>query len=206
MNNLIGIPSLKNQYFVMRHGKSKANKQEIIISHPDTGTTDYGLVDEGKQQAKQSAVNAKNNEILNTSTLIVSSDFTRAKETAEIAKDILGTGNVILNPKLRERYFGNWEKKHNSHYQDVWNDDVKNPHHKNNNVESTEEVLGRTTALIRELEKEYSGRKILLVSHGDALQILQTAFEQVSSSHHRSLPHLNTAEIREFSLKKINIG
>ena len=195
------ITQLKNHYFVMRHGKSKANEQEIILSHPDAGTTDYGLVEEGRQQAKESAKDAKNKKILDSSTIIVSSDFIRAKETAEIAKNILEVNKVILNHKLRERYFGDWEKKHNQHYQDVWNDDVKNPHHKNNSVESTSEVLDRTTALIRELEEKYSGKKILLVSHGDALQILQTAFENVNSAQHRNLPHLSTAEIREFTLK-----
>jgi probable phosphoglycerate mutase len=83
----------------------------------------------------------------------------------------------------------------------VWDDDINDPHHKNNYVESTSEVLNRTTALIKELEERYSGKKILLVSHGDTLQILKTAFEQISSAHHRSLPHLNVAEIRELSLK-----
>lgn len=201
MNNLINVTQLKNRYFVMRHGKSKANEQEIILSHPNAGTIDYGLVEEGRQQAKKSATGAKNNKILDLSTIIVSSDFTRAKETAEIVKDILLAGNVTFTPKLRERYFGDWERKHSRHYQNVWDDDIKNPHHKNNNVESSEEVLNRTTGLIIELEGKYSGKRILLVSHGDALQILQTAFEKVSPAKHRSLPHLNTAEIRELFLK-----
>ncbi len=102
---------------------------------------------------------------------------------------------------MRERYFGDWEQKHNRHYQDVWDEDINDPNHKNNNVESTAEVLDRTTSLIKDLEEKYSGKKILLVSHGDALQILQTGFEKVSSSCHRSLPHLNVAEIRELTLK-----
>jgi probable phosphoglycerate mutase len=201
MNNLSGLTQLKNSYFVMRHGKSKANEEGIILSHPEAGTTNYGLVEEGKRQTAESATHARDNGILDSLTIIVSSDFTRAKETAEITRDILGAGKVILTPKLRERYFGTWEKKHNRHYQDVWDDDINDPHHKNNDVESTSEVLNRTTALIKELEERYSGEKILLVSHEDALQILKTAFEQVSSAHHSRLPHLNVAEIRELSLK-----
>lgn len=185
----------------MRHGTSKANEEEIILSHPDEGTTNYGLVEEGKRQVRESVVHAKNNGILDKSTIIVSSDFTRAKETAEITREILEADNVLLTPKLRERFFGFWEKKHNRHYQDVWNDDSNNPHHKNNNVESTAEVLERTVALINELEEQYAGKKILLVSHGDALQILQTAFEKISSAYHRNLRHLEVAEIRQLILK-----
>jgi len=201
MNHLDGITKLKNHYFVIRHGKSKANVDEIILSNPDIGTIDYGLVEEGRHQVEKSVKEAKNKGILDSNTIIVSSDFTRTKETAEIAKKILESANSILTPQLRERYFGNWEKKHNRHYHDVWNDDMKDPGHKHNGVESTSEVLDRTTHLIKDLEKQFEGKKILLVSHGDALQILQTGFEKVSSSLHREISHLNVAEIRKLILK-----
>ena len=105
-----------------------------------------------------------------------------------------------MTPKLRERFFGAWEKQHNSNYQNVWADDILDGAHKHNDVESTREVLSRTTSLIRELENSYTGRTILLVSHGDALQILQTAFERVDSSCHRLVPHLETGEIRRLQL------
>jgi len=184
----------------MRHGKSKANKQGIILSHPDAGTTDYGLVEEGRKQAENSVTQAKSSDLLDSETVIVSSDFTRARETAEIVREILGASEIIFTPKLRERYFGLWEKKHSKHYQDVWDEDAKDAFHTIHDVESTADVLDRTTALVQDLEKEYSGKKILLVSHGDALQILQTAFENVDSSEHRTLRHLETAEIRKIQL------
>mmetsp|Transcript_101209 Transcript_101209/g.326136 ORF Transcript_101209/g.326136 Transcript_101209/m.326136 type:complete len:81 (-) Transcript_101209:64-306(-) len=38
---------------------------------------------------------------------------------------------------------------------------------------------------------------VVLVSHGDALQLLQTAFQGSPAGVHRSLPHLNPAELRE---------
>jgi len=200
MNHLQGISHLKNHYYVIRHGKSKANAQEIIVSNPAIGTKEYGLVEEGRQQVIDSVTKAKDQHILDKDTIVVSSDFTRTKETAEITKDILKTDEIILTPKLRERFFGNWDQKHNRHYQNVWVEDIKDPHHKDNDVESTEEVLDRTTSLIKELEEQFDEKKILLVSHGDALQILQTGFEKVDSSQHRELAHLNTAEIRELTL------
>lgn len=201
MNHLSNVTQLKNKYFIMRHGRSKANEQNIILSHPDAGTTDYGLVEEGRQQTKDSAMKAKHSGLLDSETIIVSSDFTRTRETAAIVQEILGASDVVITPKLRERYFGLWEKKHSKHYQDVWDEDIKDAFHTIHDVESTAHVLDRTTALIQDLEKEYTGKKILLVSHGDALQILQTAFEKVDSSKHRSLPNLTTAEIRAMNLQ-----
>ena len=61
-------------------------------------------------------------------------------------------------------------------------------------------MLDRTTALIADLERRYSGRHILLVSHGDPLQILQAGFLRIDPSRHRSLPAIETAEIRRLHL------
>ena len=100
---------------------------------------------------------------------------------------------------MRERWFGDWEKQHNSKYQKVWDEDVLDAEHKKFNVESAQTVQDRTISLIHDLETQHTGKKILLVSHGDALQIMQTGFLSKSPKVHRELPHLNTAEIRELT-------
>ena len=46
----------------------------------------------------------------------------------------------------------------------------------------------------------FADTTVLLVSHGDALQILQTAFHRMDASRHRQLDHLDTAEIRLLTL------
>ena len=201
MNHLEESIQLKNSYYVLRHGKSIANEEALIVSHPDDGVGRYGLAEEGRRQVAHGVEQAMREYGLDASTIIVSSDFRRTRETAEIARDILGADELILTPRLRERFFGVWDRQHNSNYQQVWDDDLLDPHHKNGGVESTSEVLSRTTALIRDLEDRYAGSNILVVSHGDALQILQSAFERVPSSQHRSLRHLETGEIRKLHLK-----
>ncbi len=195
---------MRNTYYVLRHGRSRANDEELIVSHPENGVPHYGLSEEGRRQIAGAIAEAIRSHILDHTTLIVSSDFARTRETAEIAADLLGTRDIIMTPKLRERFFGAWEKQHNSNYQKIWADDMLDGAHKNNDVESTREVLSRTTSLIRDLEHSYTGRNILLVSHGDALQILQTAFERVDSSSHRLVPHLETGEIRRLELKVVS--
>lgn len=198
MNHLQLITQLRNTYFVLRHGKSIANQEGIILSNPQEGVLRYGLVEEGKEQVRRSVTEAKLQHTLDNATVIIASDFKRAKETAEIAKDMLGSGKIIFSAKLRERSFGLLEKQHKSNYQKVWNDDESDAYHKRNNVESTQEVLERITVLVKELEETYKDTTILLVSHGDTLQILQTAFEQKNSGEHRQLSPLQTGEIRKF--------
>jgi len=193
---------LKNRYFIIRHGESKANISEIILSHPEHGTCeDFTLTKKGEEQVRDSAEKAKLEGFLDSETMIYSSPFSRCKRTAEIAKEVLGIKDKIhFDDRLRERYFGDFERTHNSNYQKVWDIDANDSDHKNFNVESAKEVQDRTINLINDLENIYSNKKILLVSHGDALQILQTGFLNKSSKEHRNLSHLNTAEIRELKL------
>ncbi len=57
-------------------------------------------------------------------------------------------------------------------------------------------MLDRVTAFIADLERQHRDRDILLVSHGDTLQILQAGLAGLDPAAHRGLPHLETAEIR----------
>ena len=193
------LKHLKNNYFVIRHGESKANVLEIILSHLKNGVKEkYTLTEKGEKQVADSVIKAKDSKLLNSDTVIYSSPFSRCKRTAEIVREILEVkGQIYFDDRLKERRFGDFEKTYNSNYQKVWDDDINDPGHKNSNVESAKEVQHRTLSLIEDLEKKYTNRKILLVSHGDALQILQTGFLNMSPAVHRGLKHLGTAEIRE---------
>src|SRR4051794_1102683 len=166
MNYLQNTAALHHTYYVMRHGKSVANEQGLIVSDPASGVPGFGLAEEGRQQVRQAVEAARRQHILDASTLIVASDFARARETALIAREILRAPDVILTPKLRERYFGAWDGQPTTNYQHVWDADRRDPAQHGCGVESVLEVLGRTTSLILDLEAAYTATTILLVSHG----------------------------------------
>jgi len=197
MNNLQNHKSLNNRYFVMRHGESKANAKRIIISHPENGVKeDFALTELGQKQAEASAKESK----LGEQTVIYCSDFSRARETAEIVQKVLNASPIHVTHKLRERYFGDWESSDSANYHKVWDHDLSSASHTNDNVEAINSVLDRATGLIVELEGKYNDKDILLVSHGDTLQILQTSFQGSEPNKHRSLNHLDVAEIRRLEL------
>src|SRR5215475_12127346 len=197
MNHLTCITRLANSYFIMRHAQSKANVAGIIVSRLATDEAgDYGLSELGRQQARDAASASG----LGSGTLICSSDFARARETAEIVRACLGAPPITLAAALRERDFGAWEGTTSASYAKVWAADTVDPGHATDNVEPASAVLDRTTALVAELERRHSGRDILLVSHGDTLQILQAGFLRIDPAKHRSVPHLDTAQIRELRL------
>jgi glucosyl-3-phosphoglycerate phosphatase len=190
---------LKNTYFALRHGESMANIRGVIISDPSEGIKEENtLTENGEDQVIRSVTQAREQNLLGADTIIYSSPFSRCKRTAEIAKDVLGVKeDIIFEDRLSERWFGDWEGTSNTNYQKVWDKDAMDVRHKDANGESVEEVAARAAHLIEDIEAAYSGRNILLVSHGDTLQILQTVFQDRPSGEHRRIPHLATAEIRK---------
>ena len=144
--------------------------------------------------------------------LILSSDFLRAKETAEhVVKaatagkhaDILYKNGVVLEERLRERWFGDWDGGSDDGYNQVWKDDAINDEHCTAGVESAAEVMKRATACVSEWDRVVQNHMVVCVAHGDVLQILQAAFLAKPASQHRSVQHLNTATLRHLVLKKI---
>lgn len=202
-NHLRRLSQLRNSYSGMRHGQSKANATGIIVSRIDTDRLgDYGLTDLGRQQALAAVTGSG----LSSDTVICSSDFARAAQTARIAAAALGVDDVMCTPALRERGFGDWEGTASANYAAVWAADRASPDHAENNVEPATAVLDRTTAFVVWLEQRYRGRDILLVSHGDTLQILQTGFSLTNPGRHTELPHLEPAQIRRFRLGALMIN
>jgi probable phosphoglycerate mutase len=186
------LSGLANRYSAMRHGQSKANAAGIIVSRIETDQGgDYGLTDAGRDQALTAAQASG----LPADTLICSSDFARARQTAELVRACLGAGDVLVAGELRERSFGRWEGTPAANYQQVWAADQAGPAPADG-VAPAAAVLARAAALVAALEARYAGREVLLVSHGDTLQILQAGFAGVDPARHRQLPHLATAEIR----------
>ena len=78
----------------------------------------------------------------------------------------------------------------------VWARDAECSTHTDQGVESVAAVAARVANLIADLERRFQGTTVVLVSHGDTLQIGQTVFAGVPPETHRSLPHLNNCEVR----------
>jgi len=205
INHLANITKLRNKYFAVRHGESEANVAHIISSNPNIGIESHGLSSNGRVQVAENTKLFIENNPSNNSYIIISSDFRRARETADILALNLNDNKLIiqLDKRLRERFFGIYDNTSDENYNIIWKNDEENLiENLNNQVESVENVRQRTTDLIKELEEKYENQIIFLVSHGDTLQILQTAFERMSNANQqRYLKHLERAEFRPLILK-----
>ncbi|HWI32416.1 MAG TPA: histidine phosphatase family protein [Microbacterium sp.] len=88
---------------LVRHGQTDWNLARRI-----QGATDVPLNDTGRGQARDAAA-ALRPDLAPDSTVVVASDLSRARETAEIIAAELGLDAPRLYPELRERAYGEAE-------------------------------------------------------------------------------------------------
>lgn len=87
---------------LVRHGQTDWNFDRRI-----QGSTDIPLNDTGRGQAREAALALRDE--VRGDTIVVSSDLSRARETAEIIARELGVDGPRLYPALRERAYGDAE-------------------------------------------------------------------------------------------------
>jgi len=197
---------LRNIFYLVRHGQSEANVEGIIVSDPSIGTTKYTLTKRGISQATRAGVKIESifssmgfqKSQVQDNLIIICSDFARTVATAKcIAKEVgLKESNVNISIALRERYFGDLDGQKDDQYELVWKHDNDSASHSMFGSESVNSVLLRAGNLVTELNEKYTDKVIVLVAHGDVLQILRTGFEsQFPPAHHRRGEALLTGSV-----------
>jgi uncharacterized phosphatase len=136
---------------LLRHGQTDWN-----IDLRLQGSTDIPLNDTGRAQAllAASTLNREDWDV------ILASPLSRAKDTADIVALELGM-NVVVVPELIERSFGVAEGLDHASWRKLYESHVVIE-----GLESLEDLRTRTVQLLDLIANEYSGKRVLAVSHG----------------------------------------
>ena len=187
--------AFRNHYYALRHGQSLANMQGIIISDLQRGTAAYGLSAAGREQVR---VSIGAGSLPRHKLLIFSSPLLRARESAELAQQLIGCdAPPIVDARLRERGFGALEGGSDARYDEIWAHDRVDAGSAPHGVEPAEAVRERVLELLCELEQQNAGQAILLVAHGDTIQILWTVFAGLGAGEHRRRDALQPGQLLE---------
>ncbi|XP_059461451.1 uncharacterized protein LOC132190465 isoform X1 [Corylus avellana] len=180
---------VRNRYWILRHGKSIPNERGLIVSSMENGTrAEFQLASEGVQQAELAgelflkALKESNTPLENVR--ICYSPFSRTTHTAKVVASMLNLPfegpQCKVMEDLRERFFGpSFELMSHDKYAEIWALDAKDPFMRPEGGESVDDVASRLANAIAIMESEFQGCAILIVSHGDPLQILQTVLHAV---------------------------
>lgn len=155
--------------YLVRHGETEWNTQDILQGHLDSALTERGLA-----QARELVERFR--EV--TFDAIFSSDVTRAKRTAEIValERQLAVGTTQL---LRERNWGRYDGKAARLYREECRHLIEKYNQLSHeerwkfkffeDIESFEEVFARFLTFLREAAVAWRGKTLLVVSHLDVL-------------------------------------
>lgn len=156
-----------NQYFVMRHGESENNVEDILN---DDDSVPASLTTFGASQVKRAAAKMKEIGV----TKIISSPLRRTQESAEIIRDALGLPQdaLVLDERLSELHFGRWNGKTSAEYHESFSSIDKLLCEAPLNGESWCDVRRRVGALLYEVEHNHKDERVLFVTHGSPLRML----------------------------------
>lgn len=183
-----------NKYFVMRHGGTEGNKKGMVSYKNQSNDN---LTEDGKKQVAKTALKLKKEKI----DLLVVSNFTRTKETAEVMREMLGLSKdaLVEEPRLCEMNPGDFDGKSWSEYhQHVYNSGPRWFERKVPGGESLAEVKMRTAQVLYELEEKYKNKNIVLVTHGAPAWLLfvNAGFYQPNGKEYQ--PENSSVFIKEF--------
>jgi len=172
MKDILEKKHTSNNFYVMRHGISECLQQHINVCQPDL--IGCPLTKEGKKGVAASAQTlAKKTKI----DLIYSSDLMRAKQTAEIAAEILGLSKdkIIFHHGLRERDCGEFNHRAIKEA-GGWMSKQEHPGKtKFPGGESLQGVMSRIYSTVKEINRENQNKNILIISHESLISTLEHA-------------------------------
>ncbi len=154
--------------YLVRHGETDWNIKNLLQGHTDTL-----LNKNGEMQSKELAKKLEKIKF----DVVFSSDLLRAKRTAEII--MLDRKLAIETRKsLRERTFGKYEGMPRPEFKKLfttWERLSEKEKHRfklSEDIESEEEAAIRLITFLREVAVGYSGKTILIVTHGGLMKTL----------------------------------
>jgi len=182
--------------FLLRHGQSLANEKRLIASNPENASEGFGLTPMGREQVRRTLLGAHTVGTLNSPVRLVSSPLLRARESIELASEILGV-SAAIDARLSERGFGDLELEPDDGYERVWAEDRVNAFHQSWGVESVSQVLRRARPVVEELARDALASTVILCTHGDVASALLCSSLGVPLERHREVGALETGTMRE---------
>ena len=156
----------KNNYFVMRHGQAENNVKGVLNS---VKRDLYHLTEIGKQQVSSSAESLKDKKI----DVIFASPFMRAQETAQIVAEKFGIkkDDIHTDDRLHEYSMGIFEGRPQNEIEEQFPPAVRFDKWPEGG-EGYTDVKKRMGDVLYEIEKNYTGKNVLIVTHGTPATIL----------------------------------
>lgn len=164
---------LKNNYIVIRHGQAVSNQNQVLSSWPEKFKNH--LTKKGVKEVQKIIPKLKKERI----DLMLTSDLLRTKQTAQMVAKKLKL-KVNFDKRLREVNVGTFNGKSVRKWNMFFANNLERFIKKSPRGENRREIKKRMIDFIKDIDKKYSNKNILIVGHEDPLMILQGAVKGLS--------------------------
>ncbi len=191
----------QNQYFILRHGQTiyQTKLKEKIYPWPER--LPIKLTKAGEKQIEKIAKKLRQKKI----DLIFSSDMTRAKQTAEIVARELNL-KIIFDKRLRDINLGVYQGGEKQ----TLPKNLERFYKKLKKGENWDGCRKRMVNFLKAVDKKYSQKNILIISHGDPLWLLEGAMKGLSDKELLEInikeKHIKAGELRDIAFHKMPLN
>lgn len=155
------MTSERTTVYLVRHGETRWNASRRL-----QGASDIELNDVGLAQAKEVPLVLESMNALPIDD-VLSSTLSRAARTADIIAETIGSPVVGRVPGLIERSYGEAEGLTLEQATERWPEPGLFP-----GQESEKEVVSRTREALADIIARYSGKSLVVVTHGTVIRLL----------------------------------
>ncbi|MEK9186071.1 MAG: class I tRNA ligase family protein, partial [Patescibacteria group bacterium] len=203
-NDILAVGSLedlnkhayhKNEFFLVRHTESNHNVENIFAYGPERGDNVSRLTEKGVGQAKKIAAALKKIGVK----IIFTSPYRRTKEVSEIISKETGA-KIFVEEKLGELNPGVFAGRSVDEFKKFFADPIEKFYKTPPGGENLTDAKRRMLATLQEINRQYDGQKIAIVSHGDPLWVLEAALLDVSPENMDRVPYIDVGEYHKVSL------
>ena len=170
---------LRNKYYILRHGEAISNVRGVCSSWPEKFKNP--LTQHGKEMILSSAEILKGNHAKHNKAIdmIFASPMLRTKQTSQIVGKELNI-SPRFDKRLREVGFGILNSKPIDQMNAYFKNEEERIKKKMARGENYQDVLKRVYGFLKDTDKKYKDKNILIVSHECPLWILESKFKGIS--------------------------
>lgn len=189
----------KNNFFLLRHGQADHNVKGLVGPRDEMSGQESKLTAKGIRQVVKAAKILKKYHI----DVIVASDIYRIRQTAKIVSEEIGKP-IMFCEELRELNLGSHQTITEKEYHSLFGSEVEWFTKKiDPAAENHTDLKKRMWSFIQKTNRDYNGKNILVISHGDPLWILESMSKNLSNSeslkYHKKY-YIKNGELRKMSL------
>jgi isoleucyl-tRNA synthetase len=185
----------KNTFFLVRHTESNHNVENIFAYGPERGNNVSRLTEKGIVQAKKIAANLKKVGVK----IIFTSPYRRTKEVSEIISKETGA-KIFVEERLGELNPGVFAGRSVEEFNKFFANPVEKFYKTPPGGENLTDAKRRMLAVLQEINQQYDGQKIAIVSHGDPLWALEAALLNAGPEAMDRVPYIDVGEYHKVSL------